>query len=63
MDGTTMQNKPYKVKEFAALADLSLNAVYEMIRRGELPHVRFGRSIRLPRQPCDRLLNGEEKAA
>ena len=25
--------KPYRVKEFADRADLSLNAVYEMIRR------------------------------
>ena len=51
--------KPYKVKEFAEMADLSLNAVYVLIRDGKLPAVRFGRAIRLPREACDRILRGE----
>ena len=51
--------KPYTVREFAALADLSLNAIYAMVARNELPAVRFGRAIRLPREKCDRLLRGE----
>ena len=50
---------PYTVKEFATLSRLSLNAVYEMIRRKEVPAVRFGRAIRLPRATCDRILRGE----
>src|SRR3954469_19642525 len=41
--------KPYRVKEFADRADVSPNAVYEMIRRGEVQAVRFGRAIRIPR--------------
>ena len=51
--------KPYKIKEFAEMADLSLNAVYTMVREGKIPSVRFGRAIRLPRRACDRLLRGE----
>jgi excisionase family DNA binding protein len=51
--------RPYKVKEFADLADLSLNAVYQMIARGQLPAVRLGGAIRLPREKCDRILRGE----
>jgi len=58
MSGSTVK-KPYKVGEFARLADLSPNAVYELVRRGELPSVRFGRAIRLPADPCDRMLRGE----
>jgi excisionase family DNA binding protein len=51
--------KPYTVKEFASNARLSLNAVYAMIDRGELPAVHFGRAIRLPRDACNKLLRGE----
>lgn len=51
--------KPYRVKEFADRADLSLNAVYEMIRRGEVKAVRFGRAIRIPREAGDRMLRGD----
>jgi len=51
--------RPYTVLEFAGLARLSRNAVYEMVRRGELPAVRFGAAIRLPADACDRLLSGE----
>ncbi len=51
--------KPYTVKEFAGEARLSLNAVYEMIRRGDVPAVRFGRAIRLPREACNKLLTGD----
>jgi excisionase family DNA binding protein len=52
-------SKPYKVKEVARLADLSPNAVYQMIARGELPAIRLGGAIRLPRDKIDRLLRGE----
>ena len=62
-DGSRGTPRPYKVKEFADLADLSLNAVYELVRRGEIPAVRFGRAIRLPREACDRLLTCDAKAA
>lgn len=64
MDTCQLEGKsprtPYTVKEFAQLGRLSLNAVYMMIRRGEVPAVRFGRAIRLPREACDHLLCGSE---
>ena len=50
---------PYKVKEYAQLARVTPNAVYEMVRRGEVPAVRFGRAIRIPRDAGDRKLRGE----
>jgi excisionase family DNA binding protein len=51
--------KPYTVRQFAELAGLGRNSVYQMISRGELPALRFGGAIRLPREKCDRLLRGE----
>jgi excisionase family DNA binding protein len=50
---------PYKVKEYAAVARITPNAVYEMVRRGEVPAVRFGRAIRIPREAGDKKLTGE----
>ena len=37
------------VAEAAEFLRVHPNHVYELIRRGELPHVRLGRIIRLPR--------------
>jgi excisionase family DNA binding protein len=50
---------PYKVKEYAARARVTPNAVYDMVRRGELLAVRFGRAIRIPREAGDKKLTGE----
>jgi excisionase family DNA binding protein len=50
--------KPFKVKEYADLARVSPNAVYELVRRGELPAVRFGRAIRIPREAGEKRLVG-----
>jgi excisionase family DNA binding protein len=51
--------KPFKVKEYAALARVSPNAIYELVRRGELPTVRFGRAIRIPREAGEKRLLGK----
>ena len=50
---------PYKVKEDAAQARITPNAVYEMVRRGKVPSVRFGRAIRIPREAGDKKLTGQ----
>ncbi len=39
------------VTEAAALLRLSRSQVYNMILAGELPHVRFGRAVRVPCKP------------
>jgi excisionase family DNA binding protein len=36
------------ITKFCQLADLSETAVREWIAEGKLPHVRFGRTIRIP---------------
>lgn len=38
------------VEELADLLRLSTSAVYEAVRRGELPALRIGRRIRFPRE-------------
>ena len=53
------QELPYKVKEYAELWRVTPNAVYEGVRRGEIPSVRMGRAIRIPRRAGDRKLRGD----
>lgn len=35
--------------EFQAYLDLSRSTVYELLRRNQIAHVRFGRQIRIPK--------------
>ena len=58
MDGGGIE-RPYTVKEYAIAARVTPNCIYEMVRRGEVPSVRFGRVIRIPRLTGDRRLLGE----
>ncbi len=48
-----------KVPEYAKAADVSKSAVYEAIARGELPAIRIGRAVRLPRWLLEKLKNPE----
>jgi len=36
-------------EEFRAAVGLSKNFVYDLVRKGELPVMRFGRQIRIPK--------------
>lgn len=42
------------VEETAALLNVSRNTIYSLIREGTIPHVRLGRSIRVPRFGLER---------
>jgi excisionase family DNA binding protein len=44
------ENLLLKVSEAARILRISRNLTYELIARGEIPCVRFGRVIRVPRQ-------------
>lgn len=46
----------YDVKEAAAVLGVSLGTVYEAIKRQQLPSIRLGRKIVLPRAALHRLL-------
>ena len=51
------------VPEVARILRISRGATYEAIRRGEIPALRFGRSLRIPRAALDRLLSGQDRAS
>ena len=47
----------YDVKAVAQALGLSRNTVYELIRQGQIPSVRLGRRILIPREALENLLN------
>lgn len=49
----------YSVPEAGRILGLGKNASYEAARRGEIPVLRFGRKLRVPRKALERLLMGE----
>ena len=46
------------VREAAEALGIGLNSAYEAIARGEIPHIRIGRSIRVPRTALEQLFVG-----
>jgi excisionase family DNA binding protein len=46
----------YRVADVARLFAVSKSAAYAMIRRGELPAVRFGGAVRVPRDVVEAML-------
>ena len=51
----------YSVPEVGRLLGLGRNAAYEAARRREIPVLRFGRKLRVPRLALERLLAGDDK--
>ncbi|MEQ1954413.1 helix-turn-helix domain-containing protein [Mesorhizobium sp. CN2-181] len=47
------------VEEAAELLGIGRNAGYEGVRRGEIPSIRIGKRLLVPRAALDRMLNGE----
>lgn len=58
---TVPATKPrtYSVPEAGRMANLGKNASYEAAKRGEIPTIRFGKTIRVPAMAWDRKLAGE----
>lgn len=46
------------VTDAAALLGVSRSSAYEAVRKGELPSIRIGRRVVVPRPALDRLLAG-----
>jgi excisionase family DNA binding protein len=46
------------VIEAAELLGVSRNSLYEAVRKGEVPHLRIGRRIVIPRRQLESLLDG-----
>lgn len=49
----TIEPAVYRVPEVATLLRVSRAAVYRKIASGEIPSIRFGRSVRVPRRWVD----------
>jgi excisionase family DNA binding protein len=47
-----------RVQEVATVLDCSVGVVYEMIRHGQLAHLKLGRLIRVPRSSVAALVGG-----
>lgn len=56
MDHVKIRPKVYTVSEFAQLFAISPRVVRDLIRKGELPALRIGRSYRIPRKAADAYL-------
>jgi excisionase family DNA binding protein len=48
------------IEEAAELLRIGRSAAYEAARRGQLPVIRLGRSLRVPRHQLDRMLGVQE---
>jgi excisionase family DNA binding protein len=53
---TRMRPKVYTVTEFARLFVVSPRLVRELIRKGDIPALKIGRSYRIPRRAADEYL-------
>ena len=42
-------------EEFRRYMDLSRSTVYELLRRDEIPHCKFGRCIRIPKSALEKV--------
>lgn len=51
------KNLTLSVPEAGAILGLGKNASYAAARRGELPTLRFGRKVRVPRAALERMLD------
>ena len=49
--------RTYKVEEAARLLGIGRNQCYEAVKRGDIPSIRLGKRIRVPRAALDRLLD------
>ena len=50
----------YTVPEAAALLGLSRNFGYELAKRGEIPIIRFGKRMLVPKEIFEKMLGKEE---
>jgi len=58
-----MERQTLTVTEAGQVLGLSRNAAYDAAKRGDLPVIRFGKRLLVPRAALDRLLNGQAKVA
>ncbi len=47
---------PYTVEQYAAALDCCKQVVYSGVRRGLIPSIKIGRTVKIPRDAGDRIL-------
>jgi len=55
-EGMELNRLTLKVEEVAKMLGISRNLAYEMARTGQLPTLRFGRRLLVPRHALERML-------
>ena len=50
----------YPISVASQRLGISLSAAYGAARRGEIPTIRIGKRLLVPREPFDRMLRGEK---
>ena len=56
---TDVQRKTYTVDQAAELLGIGRNTAYEAVRRGEIPTIKIGRRLLVPRAALERMLAGD----
>lgn len=49
----------YSIEEAASMLGLGRNSAYEAARAGQLPAIRIGRRLLVPKAALDKMLSGE----
>lgn len=60
---TNEQRLVLTVEEAAKLLGISRPSAFEGVRRGEIPHIRIGRRILIPKAALEQMLQGGKAAA
>jgi excisionase family DNA binding protein len=61
--GPDSDRKTYNVEEAGRLLGVGRNQAYEAARRGEIPTIKIGKRLLVPRAALDRMLDPDTKAA
>jgi excisionase family DNA binding protein len=57
------ERKTMSIEEAARLLGIGRNSAYDAAARGDIPTIRIGKRILVPRAAFERLLSGEHKVA
>jgi hypothetical protein len=49
----------YSAPEAGAMVGLTRNASYEAVKRGDIPTIRFGKLLKVPKAKWDKIILGE----
>jgi excisionase family DNA binding protein len=59
-DATRTEPRTYTVEEAARLLGIGRTAAYDAVKRGDIPTIRIGRRLLVPRYRLDAMLDGGE---